>query len=233
MAEKKRQHVIPKCYLRAWCDPRTPPKQHPFIWRISKDGASKTKRSPEKSFTATDKYTIRLPNGERNLVIENTLAKVESDFVTVLAKVRRHQKLSAGDRARLCIFAAAMHSRPVSTGEHWKRQMTNLHEMVVDMERAQELKPIRSLETARRVELAHQDAIVNSLRFETPLLFKMQMAVLLTDDGLGFITSDRPCVWFNPSLYKLPPFYRSPGLGQKHVEVTLPLTPRHMLFISH
>jgi hypothetical protein len=65
------------------------------------------KRSPEKSFTATDKYTIRLPNGQRNLVIEDTLGKVESDFVTVLSKVRKRQKLGASNRARLCVFAAA------------------------------------------------------------------------------------------------------------------------------
>jgi hypothetical protein len=233
MAEKKTQHVIPKCYLRAWCDPNTPSGQCPFIWRISKDGTSKTKRSPEKSFTATDKYTIRLPNGQRNLVIEDTLGKVESDFVGVLAKVRKRQKLSASDRARLCVFAAAMHGRTVSMGEHWKREMQRLHEVVVDLEQAKNLKPIRSLETAKRVELAHQEAIAISLKFEAPLLFQMQMSVLVTNDDCGFITSDRPCVWFNPSIYKLPPFYRHPGLDQREIEVTLPLTPHHMLFISH
>jgi hypothetical protein len=57
--------------------------------------------------------------------------------------------------------------------------------------------------------------------------------ILVTNDETGFITSDTPCVWFNPSLYKLPPFYRHPGLGQKDIEVTLPLTPRHLLTISH
>jgi len=110
MAEKKKQHIIPRCYLQAWCDPNTPAGQLPFIWRISKDGSSKQKRSPKKSFTATDMYTIQLPNGDRNLVIEDTLAKVETDFVAVLAKVRKRRKLDATDRARLCIFSAA-HAR--------------------------------------------------------------------------------------------------------------------------
>lgn len=233
MPKKKTQHIIPKCYLRAWCDPDTPSGQCPFIWRISKDGGSKTKRSPEKSFKASDKYTIRLPNGQRNLVLEDTLGKIESDFVGVLSKVRKRQKLSAGDRAHLCIFAAAMHGRTVSMGEHWRGQMQRLHEIVVDLEQAQNLRPIRSVETGRRVEFAHQVALANSLRFEAPLLFQMQLSVLATNDDCGFITSDRPCVWFNPALYKLPPLYRHPGLDQREIEVTLPLTPHHMLFISH
>ena len=72
-----------------------------------------------------------------------------------------------------------------------------------------------------------------SLKFETPLLFQMNMCVLTTDDDLGFVTSDRPCLWFNPQAYKWPPIYRSPGLGQRHIEVTLPLTPQHLLLISH
>jgi Protein of unknown function (DUF4238) len=233
MAEKKKQHIIPRCYLRAWCDPTTPSGQHPFIWRISKDGTSKTKRSPEKSFTATDKYTIRLADGQRNLVIENTLAKIEADFVGVLGKVRSREKLSASDRARLCVFTAAMHSRTVSMGEHRKKQMSRLHEVVVDSEQAKNLPAVRSLETAKMVELAHQEAIAASLEHESPLLFQMQMTILMTDDEMGFITSDNPCVWFNPSLHKMPPAYRSPGLGQLAIEVTLPLTPQHALFISH
>ena len=226
MTEKKKQHIIPKCYLQAWCDPNTPAGQLPFIWRISKDGSSKQKRSPKKSFTATDMYTIQLPSGDRNLVIEDTLAKVETDFVAVLAKVRERQKLDDTDRARLCIFSAAMHTRTVSMGRHWKKQLSRLHEVVVDLELSNKLKPVRSLETARLVEFAHPDVIARGLRLEAPVLFRMQMSILVSDDEFGFITSDRPCVWFNPRGI-------APGLAQKHIEVTLPLTPHHLLFISH
>ena len=68
---------------------------------------------------------------------------------------------------------------------------------------------------------------------EAPLLLQMHMSVLVTDSELGFITSDNPCVWFNPTLHRLPPFYRSPGLAQQDIEVSLPLSPNHLLFITH
>src|SRR5712692_1636711 len=38
MAKNKKQHVIPNCYLKAWCDPAMPAGQTPYIWRISREG---------------------------------------------------------------------------------------------------------------------------------------------------------------------------------------------------
>src|ERR1019366_3691414 len=104
--QKKKQHVIPNCYLKAWCDPVTPPGHSPSIWRISKDGSRKKRKSPEKSFTSTDRYTITLPNGERSLALEDTLSALEGQFTAVLKRVRRREHLTAVDRARLCLFAA-------------------------------------------------------------------------------------------------------------------------------
>ncbi len=230
---KKKQHVIPNCYLKGWCDPRTPPGHHPFIWRISKDGAQRKKRSPEKSFTGADRYTIKLPNGQRNLLLEDTLAGVEDGFVRVLRRVRRQDRLNALDRARLCVFATAMLTRTTAFGEHWTKQFQELHEQVLALEKAHNAEPTTSKQTARFVEQAQQRVIATSLKTAAPLLFRMPLTILVTQDQLGFITSDNPCVWFNPKWYRLPPFYRSPGLAQEDIEVTLPLTPHHLLLISH
>jgi hypothetical protein len=233
VAKQKRQHVIPNCYLKAWCDPRTPTGQSPYIWRISSDGSKKKKKSPEKSFTANDRYTIKMPDGGRNLAVENTLGGIENDFVRALTRIRRRENLNAVDRARLCLFTAAMHTRSVAMGEHWRKQQENLHKIVADLEERRNVPPKASLGTAKMVEHAHLHLIGMGIETEAPLLFQMQMSIIVTDDEVGFITSDTPCVWFNPELYKVPPLRRSPGLGQAAIEVTLPLTPHHLLVISH
>jgi hypothetical protein len=62
---------------------------------------------------------------------------------------------------------------------------------------------------------------------------QMHFAVLCTDDPVGFITTDDPCTWFNPEAYKLPPFYRAPGLGMNDIQVTFPISPRQCLLITH
>jgi hypothetical protein len=231
--DKKRQHLIPNSYLKAWCDPLTPKGQAPYIWRISKDGKVKKKKSPHKSFTETDRYTIKLPSGQRSLLLEDTLANLENDFVRLLPHIHSHEKLSDSDRAKLCVFAAAMQARTRSMGEHWREQIGNLHELVVSMDKQFGGTPTTSKTTGKFVQDAHLHVLVMAIKTATPLLFDMAMSVLICKDELGFITSDTPCVWFNPQAYKLPPFYRGPGLAQRDIEVTLPLTPQYMLLISH
>lgn len=231
--KNKKQHVIPNCYLKSWCDPRTPTGQSPYIWRVSKDGNVKKNKSPEKSFTATDKYTIKMPNGDRDLTLETTLGRLENDFTQVLTRIRRRDNLTVLDRARLCFFTAAMHTRTVAMGEHWKQMQQEMHDKVVALEKEHNAPPVTSLETANMVEYAHQQLIAMGVQVQAPMLFRMAMTVFVTGDDLGFVTSDTPCVWFNPNWYKLPPLYRSPGLAQNGIEVTLPLTPHHLLLISH
>jgi hypothetical protein len=230
----KNQHIIPNCYLKSWCDPRTPPGQRPYIWRISRDGTQKKKKSPEKSFIARDPYTIKMPNGERNLVIETTLGRIEGDFMRVLSRIRRLHNLTTLERAHLCLFTAAMHRRTARMGEHWKKQYQHLHNIVVELEEKLNVAPAQSLETGVMVEYAHQHLIDMSIKREAPMLFQMSMTIMVTDDELGFVTSDKPCLWFNPSLQHLRPQHRHlAGLGQKQIEVTMPLTPQHLLLISH
>lgn len=228
-----KQHLIPNCYLKAWCDPRTPETQTPYIWRIGRDGSSKKKKSPEKSFTATDRYTIALPTGEKNLMVENTLAGLENAFVSVRAKIERKEELTQEDRATLCLFAAAMHSRTKRAGDHWQQTTQQLHDMVSSMEEQHNLEASTSRQTGRLVEIAPQYLVMTMLEIQAPMYFAMEMSVFVANDEFGFITSDLPCVWFNPKAHTLPPFYRSPGLAQSEIEVTLPLTPQHLLFISH
>jgi transposase len=65
-----------------------------------------------------------------------------------------------------------------------------------------------SLETGVMVEYAHQHLIGMSIKSEAPMLFQMSMTIMVTDDELGFVTSDKPCLWFNPSLQHLRPQHR-------------------------
>jgi hypothetical protein len=71
--------------------------------------------------------------------------------------------------------------------------------------------------------------MVNAL---TPLLFKMDVVVVETDSSPGFISSDHPCVWFDPEAYKRPPAFQSPGLMYPSTEISLPISPNQMLIFK-
>ena len=66
----------------------------------------------------------------------------------------------------------------------------------------------------------------------TPLLKRLDMALLITDDDIGFITSDHPCVWFDEDSYKRPPLYQAPALMYETIEITLPISPNYCLFLN-
>ena len=230
MPQHRKQHTIPRSYLASWIDPITPTAQTGAIWRISKDRLEKWRRSPAKTFTETDRYTIRMTDGTRDLSVENTLGQTEADFQPILAAIRRRQNLTARQRAKLAIFTAAMMGRSKRQGDHWLAQWM---EQVEKMKRIEEKFGItggrrQSDRLERVLENSHANLVVNMIESAAPILTAMTLTILTTNDTDGFITSDAPAVMYNPSAHRLPPFFRSPGLLQPDVEVTLPLSPHEL-----
>lgn len=60
----------------------------------------------------------------------------------------------------------------------------------------------------------------------------MNLTVLETDDSLGFITSDAPCVWVDPEMHTWPPHMQNPGLAKESVEISLPISPNQLLLLT-
>ena len=98
------------------------------------------------------------------------------------------------------------------------------------MEETHDAEPRSSLETAAMLENARPGYIAMSLQMLAELCHGMSMAILVAPVTDHSITSDSPTVWYNPEAYKWPPFWRTTGLAQESVEVTIPLTPQYALF---
>lgn len=123
MAAHKKQHFVPRSYLRAWCDPNTPDGQEPYVWLFSSDGSNPRRKAPDNIFRETDLYTIELPGGRRNLVLEHGLAQLESEFVSIRdTKLRSLEPLEPAEHALLCAFVAAMHARTPAQRDHLAEQ---------------------------------------------------------------------------------------------------------------
>src|SRR5438552_6774777 len=121
--EHARQHWIPQSYLESWCDPDTPARHTPFVWRFSKDGSIVSKKAPKNIFYETDMYTIQLANGSRNLSIEHGLAGLENTFAELRkTKLANHTALTLEDKLVLCAFIAAMYARTRAQRHHWQKQ---------------------------------------------------------------------------------------------------------------
>ena len=61
----------------------------------------------------------------------------------------------------------------------------------------------------------------------------VKIGILCHDLDPGFVTSDAPCVLFDPAAIGAPPLFRGVGVGSWTTEITLPVTPKRMLILSH
>ncbi|WP_413895390.1 DUF4238 domain-containing protein [Rhodoferax sp.] len=57
--------------------------------------------------------------------------------------------------------------------------------------------------------------------------------MLTNTEDLGFITSDKPSIWHDPTAYRRHPYERTSGLKCVDIEITLPISPRQCLLFTH
>src|ERR1051325_183217 len=206
MASHKNQHYIPRCYLKAWCDPHTPTKQAPYVWQFSSDGQQVRKKSPDNIFSETDMYTIENPDGSRNLTLEHGLHELETRFSTIRdRKIKRKKPLTPEEHIILCAFVAAMHARTKARREHhakiWNQvrgQMEQVSERMKTLtpEERQKIRPeprgiydrpTISYEKVKEMSEKPLQSWLNAeVRALTPMLSKIDLLLLETPDATGF-----------------------------------------------
>jgi hypothetical protein len=252
MVEHADQHYVPHSYLKRWCDPDTPAGQTPYVWRISKDGSERRKKAPKNIFTETDMYTVKAADGTRDLTLEHGLSQLEGDFCTVREKLESGAALSVDDRMIVSAFTAATQARTKAQRDHQAGQWSKVFDLMKSMkaqfetstpEQREALSRFSPSPDEERPSLSFSDVqkiveqpaaalLLPTVAAATPILMQMDMGIVITDDRQGFITSDDPCVWYDPELVRLPPFYRHPALTSSTIEVILPIGPSRMLLFN-
>jgi len=232
--DKKNQHVIPNSYLQAWRDPKMPNGQEPYVWVHPKLGGEPKRKSPKnKWFTEADRYTIKSPTGERRVEIEDTLGGLESYLGAMRERLQAGNPYSAREHMIMCAFAAGMCSRTKPAGDNWSDFHTRIREQV-RKQAAEHRRELRSEPLDDAVRNANPRFVEATLQTLTPLLFHMNSGIYIPvgHDGT-FITSDNPCVWYDPDAYRRPPMQRYPALMYPNIQITLPLSPKAVLMFTH
>jgi len=248
----KKQHFVPKSYLMSWCDKKSPKEQSAYLWMYSSDGSKVKRKSPKNIFYKNDFYTIYDDDGSRILDVEHGLSGIENRFAAIRdKKINKGKLLSRVEMDYILYFVAAMNNRTVASRNHfegeWKKVIDlgdKLKEEIlkIPFEKRQNMTFPGSISEGKSRSLTEMKEIRDNpveqlmlprIRVEFQQYRKMHASFFITEDDVGFITSDNPCVWFDPDSYKRPAMYQSLGLGYPNIEVTMPISPKVTIIISH
>ena len=230
MSNPTKQHYVPQCYLREFADPNTPTGKEPFIWIFDKNGKNRRKDKIKNVLASNDLYTLKI-KGQKNYSIEETLANLEGKYAEVFrSKIKNKIPLNEEEHIIFCAFVCVMLQRTLRHKDNLERFLNELIEHAEALETTHNAPHKQSEEIKQYKENSHKLGVVQTLPDITELLMKMNIAFLCAEGGAKFITSDDPCNLFNPDL-QWQRFY-SPGLAQRNIQVTLPLSPNIMLCMS-
>lgn len=258
--KKKRQHIVPQSYLRAFVDPTTPPGHEPYVWVYEGERGSPYARAPRKTAVKSHYYTFTPANGSREPAVEDMLEKIESVGLPVLKDLavgRDPSDLTQDERAGFSLFVGMLELRV----PRWRDSIEKVAEDVMKhalqiaaahpeyFERTVKKALAATGETATKdIESVRQFALSGDYDVDIDPLHSLQMMVkmaptvaeyvfdcrwrvLEAPEGHAFFTSDAPLV--KVSTVRLPPpWCWGTGWATPWMEATLPLTPRACLLIS-
>ena len=235
------QHWVPKSYLAVWFDAECPQGYTPYVWKAPKDGGAGQRKSPANIFKEAEFYTISLPDGQRDLSLEHGLASLEGSFCNIRdTLIASRQPFSKENKVWFCAFMAAMRHRTRASRNAFQQQWGHVARVAEDLQHAldrmtpvqrQQYRPTTSLgpkgpslSIANVKQLAAepiQNMLPGLIEKEVPLLARMNLVIFTTDNEIGFIASDHPCVAFDPEHPNRHPLM----LESRTIEVSMPVSP--------
>jgi hypothetical protein len=224
------------------------------VWVFSKDGAHVKRKSPEKLFAAGQPYTLRSPDGSRDLRIEQGLATIEDKFVRIRrSKIDKQHKISIEEKVWIVMFVAAMRARTKPALKQISAQYGFLLERGQAIQtaldeaspehRAEMVKalsspfpsagPSMTLEDVKAVVEEPQTLLFPAMCIQASVMYRMEMIFMEATCGRAFITSDNPVTWVDPTACERSPGARFFGIGSPSVEVIMPVSPDLAVLFVH
>ncbi|MBU6427216.1 DUF4238 domain-containing protein [Patescibacteria group bacterium] len=240
---QKRQHTVPRCYLENFAD------KDGFVWVLdTKDNIFKIR--PENILVENNFYTVKLKNGDKSLIVEDTLSNIEAAYASIFRdKISQDKSLTDEERAKVAVFFAALMLRTRPYRENMRRAFTTLKVSMQEWKKQFETIP----KEKRRASVMSSDGesitmdevdaylgnfdeehsvnVLTNLPEIAQIIFNMKWAVLVSS-GDKYVTSDDPLVLLRPeALNKYGPkvIGSQPGLMYKDVELTLALSKDRLL----
>lgn len=214
------QHIIPKCHLKNFADPKVPQNFGKCVWLFSKTGKVGKRQNIKSTMTSEHFYTI----GNDDFRVETSLQQIEDKYSKIFdSKISKKLPLNMEEHVFFCAFIASMLQRTVAQKENIEHMFDQIIERLSMFETETGKVSKAKQEWVEKKKDAHSFSIIQMLPEMTNIMVEMNIAFFCSESKTSFITSDNPAFLFNSKLQFYPMY--SPGLGQKDVEIRMPLSP--------
>ncbi|MBY5518300.1 DUF4238 domain-containing protein [Rhizobium leguminosarum] len=240
MSERtKRQHIVPRFYLRHFAQPDGE------LWTHDSVSGNARKTTPEKTAYETNIYTPIGEDGARIDLVEDTLAKIESRAAEIYSDLLTFKRLSDMAKLDFAVFIATMFARSPAQLRQFAQftgQMTLLaskHEMERDFRFKEQSNSLSESDAALREILHNNDWYTMNVDRRVGLLAFQQAETLAhvmarmnwnyeISESQQLVTSDNPMFWVKGGGPADAGAYGF-GLGNPYAVVPFPLSPNVIL----
>ncbi|MCZ7481346.1 DUF4238 domain-containing protein [Rhizobium rhizogenes] len=236
MSERtKRQHVVPRFYLRHFTQPDGELWTHDCVTGIAR------KSTPEKTAYEINIYTPTGEDGARIDLIEDTLATIESQAAGVYPELLAFKPLDTIAKLDFAAFLATMFARSPAQLRQFAQTMGQMalwagrHEMDRDFREKEALGEVSTVDRAIQKILHSNDMFTMDVDRRAGLSAFQQAEGLMNlmsqmnwsyeiSENQQLVTSDNPVFWVKGGGPPDLPGYGF-GLGNPHAVIPFPLSP--------
>lgn len=244
MTIKKKQHLIPQCYLKSFVDSEPPPnvpenKYHPSVWLLDKSLKNSSKRkAPKNILWKSYFYNLKEDNIEQPYV-EGFLSKVEGRYSQLLDIVKNQGHLGKEDQFILALFIDTLYRRTENQLNFWGETLEKLENIYRQVDRSINGNENYSDEYFKGSSEIPKKMIVDASGTLANLILKVGFNLIKNESEIPFFTSDTP-VFYNffhiDELLNqnIPEDWTYPEIGKNEKEFFCfcPLTPKVALISS-
>ena len=253
----RHQHYVSEFYLESFADPQFG-YEKPRVWRFERGDTEPKLLTPANLAVQTHYYSVRTPEGTKNDVMEQFLARIESDTAPLLRRVANGENLaSQSEHEKVSLFMATMLLRVPRARNRIEsvygdivqlsaRNMASapgfLENALAELEEksgekskigADQLREF--IQSDRYTMKASPVVSLRNLFFVSPqlmpILFFMNWTILDSESDLDvFVTSDNPVVYVDPTYRE---GWRGVGLVNPGTELSFALSPEVCLLGTH
>jgi len=198
MAQKKRQHIVPRTYLRAFTDPIRPDGMpdnvpfEPYVWVVEKSLQSVPKpKAPDNVLWKSYFYNLD-EDVDTSPVIEEFLSKVEGKYSQVLKKISSREVLTEKELFYTALFIDTLFRRTPPSLEHWQSQINKVEELYRHVDQAHNQSQEISDQVWKGSHEIAKKQIIGSAGALSSLVLEAGLVFIFNLSELSFFSSDNP-----------------------------------------